>query len=708
MRVGAVVAAGVTLVVLSLVVVLSHHEPRPADANGRGVASAALVPAGRVLCQGGERVPRDAATLTLAANPARPAAGPFAVTVSGPAGRLATGRSAATADSRVTVALHPIVRRYVDGATICIHNAGNVPAVLRGDPAPPQALAQRAPGGPRAARIPAARRQPNPTLLSLAWGRPGRESWFALALVVAERFDLMKAGFLRHGGLWLVLGIVVLTWIATLAFVVRTLAAGDQGGHRARRAVLVCMALAAVNAVTWSMITPSFQTPDEIAHAGYVQYVAETGRVPRPLSPYTVPSTELELFARGIPFSTAGHPSWAPQDDRALRSVLSRPLPHKAERGAGYLATNPPLYYALDAIPYRLARSTSLLNRLWAMRLLSALLAALTVGFVFLFLRELTPGTPSAWVIGALVVAFQPLFAFIGGGVSNDNLLWTASAALLWALARALRRGLTPAGGACIGTAVVVGLLAKGSMLGLLPGAVIGLVLAVVRSPRPRRRTALAGLVVAVGVAVGLEALWLGLDHTLYDRAPATSATNLNSASFLTGPLIRGQLDYLWQFFLPRLPFMSDQFPGSYPLWDVYFKDFIGRFGWVQYGFSPRVYWLVAAISAVLLALACVALVRGRATLRARWAELVFYLTLLAGIVGLVGVAGFRYRQGNPQVFEQARYLLPVVALYAALIVAAVRGAGRRWAPAAAAIVVLLALTHNLFAQLLTIARYYG
>ena len=42
--------------------------------------------------------------------------------------------------------------------------------------------------------------------------------------------------------------------------------------------------------------------------------------------------------------------------------------------------------------------------------------------FVYLFLRELVPSEPWAATVGALAVAFQPLFGFIGSGVTPDTL----------------------------------------------------------------------------------------------------------------------------------------------------------------------------------------------------------------------------------------------------------------------------------------------
>jgi hypothetical protein len=38
----------------------------------------------------------------------------------------------------------------------------------------------------------------------------------------------------------------------------------------------------------------------------------------------------------------------------------------------------------------------------------------------------------------------------------------------------------------------------------------------------------------------------------------------------------------------------------------------------------------------------------------------------------------------------------------------AARGAGRRWGPAAGALILVLLFSHDLFSQLQVIARYYG
>jgi 4-amino-4-deoxy-L-arabinose transferase-like glycosyltransferase len=476
------------------------------------------------------------------------------------------------------------------------------------------------------------------------------------------------------------------------------------------RACWACMGLAFVNALVWSVLTPVFQTPDEPVQVGYAQYIAETGHLPRPLSPWYVGSTEENMAMTSIPFTVEGKPSWSSMLSSEAAHQLDRSgISRVGERGAAYLASAPPLYFALEAIPYRLASSGNFFDRMFAMRAFSALLAALTVGFVYLFLRELLPGARYAWTIGALAVAFQPVFAFIGGGVSYDNLLWAASAALMWLVAHAFRHGLTWKVGAGIGAALVVGALTKGTMYGFIPGVLVALAVLVYRARDAARRRALAGAAVAIACFAVPFALWLGASRVLLNRS-ITTATSTALAHVHAS--VGGQIDWIWQFYLPRLPFMQHDWftPASgvtYPLWQSYIQAFVGRFGWFQYGFPMFANWLGLAVYLVIGALAVAGLVRVRSLLLRRWPEVATFIVMAAGVMLLVNVAGYRYYIQNHQQFEQARYLFPLLPLYGAIVALAVRGAGRRWGPAVGAVLVVAALGQDVFAQFLTIGRYY-
>jgi hypothetical protein len=80
----------------------------------------------------------------------------------------------------------------------------------------------------------------------------------------------------------------------------------------------------------------------------------------------------------------------------------------------------------------------------------------------------------------------------------------------------------------------------------------------------------------------------------------------------------------------------------------------------------------------------------------------------VGGLLVLIGWAGYRARVTGAPGFEQARYLLPLLPLYGAGVALAARLWGPRRGPVVAAVLVGVALSHDVLAQLLTVSRFYG
>jgi hypothetical protein len=78
------------------------------------------------------------------------------------------------------------------------------------------------------------------------------------------------------------------------------------------------------------------------------------------------------------------------------------------------------------------------------------------------------------------------------------------------------------------------------------------------------------------------------------------------------------------------------------------------------------------------------------------------------GVLALVGAASYLSLPVKSAEYADPRYLLPMIALWGAVLALAARGAGRGWGPPVGALLVVLLLTHDIFSQLQTIARYYG
>jgi 4-amino-4-deoxy-L-arabinose transferase-like glycosyltransferase len=489
------------------------------------------------------------------------------------------------------------------------------------------------------------------------------------------------------------------------------------------RAGWICALVGLLVAAAWSLIIPLFQVPDEPAHIAYAQYMAETGRPPSGSDARRPLSQQERLLLDAVHWKAVTHRlENRPPSGAGTQQRLEWLAEHPGEPlgGGGYTSAtnNPPLYYATEAAVYHLTPSSSLANRIHVMRLLSALLAALTVLFIFLFLRELMPGTPWAWAVGALVVAFQPMFGFISGGVSSDNLLFTATAGLFWALASSFRRGLTVPRGVMIGVFAAVGTLAKINMIGLLPGAAIGLALLVTTSQPASRKESLRGAIYAVGIVAGAALVYVTLNQVAWDRGvflgsgvghPLGSGPARGTGNLIEAPAhsVVGAFNYAWEFYLPRLPFMPDLFV-DYPLRRVWLDGFVGNFGWLDYQLPGYVYNVAKAIAVVVVILAARTLFIHRALLRDRAGELITYAAMTIGLLVLVNGNGFAVRADGGSGFEQARYLFPLLALYAAIVALAARAAGRRWGPAAGVLFVVLAIAHTAIAVLVTLTRYYG
>ncbi|MBS1869130.1 MAG: DUF2142 domain-containing protein [Actinobacteria bacterium] len=480
------------------------------------------------------------------------------------------------------------------------------------------------------------------------------------------------------------------------------------GAARVPRAAWVCALVAVLNATAWSLVTPPFQIVDEPWHYEYVEHVANHGRPPAPSPARLSPSVQIVTEDLDL-----GRVIGAPENgtiwSRAERARLARDQARvRSERGNGGSYADvpePPLYYALEAIPFTLARGATVLDRLALMRLVSALLAGVTVLGVFLFLREALPAHPWTWTVGALGVAFLPLFALMGGGLNPDNLLYATAAWLFLAFARIFRRGLTPRRAAAVGALLATGYLAKMNFVGLVPGALLGLLVAGVRAEGALRPRALRLPLLALGVAAAPALLVTLLNVAAWDR-PAFGLGAYSTSG--VHPTLGHGFDYVWQFYLPPLPGMWRASATTFAARDVWFDGFVGRFGWIDTRFAGWVYDVAAIPALATLALCVRALVRGRRALRARLAELIVYAALAAGLLLLVALASYNLLLRRGGGAAEARYLLPLLPLYGALLVLATRGAGRRWMGVAGVAIVMLAFAHDLFGLLLEVSRYYA
>jgi 4-amino-4-deoxy-L-arabinose transferase-like glycosyltransferase len=469
--------------------------------------------------------------------------------------------------------------------------------------------------------------------------------------------------------------------------------------------------VACVNAACWSVISPPFEVTDETDHFAYVKQLAETGRLPR-VGTGAIPEEEAIALADlrffKLSQNAAGGTVGSMAEQRRLERDVDRAarLPRDGSRSAGVASSEPPLYYALEAIPYRIAFNSSILVRLALMRLLSAALAGLTALFVYLFVREALPAEPWAWTTAGLGVAVMPLLGMLSGAVTPDALLFAVSAAVFFLFARAFRGGLTSRLAIYIGAAIAVGLLTKLNFIGLLPGCAVGLAVLAARLARTSRREAWRRLALACAIAASPLVVALASGRL-------TPHVGLNIISSSLADLSRhgsmaAEVEYLWQLYLPRLPRMTSDFPGLSSTRQIWFDGFVGVYTWANVAFPT---WVdqAALIPAAAIAALCVrTIVQRRAALRARAVEFGVYALIAAGVMVSIAILSYTSFPEIGAQFGRVRYLFPMLALLGAILALAARGAGRRWGPAVGVLIVLVVLAQDAFTQLLFVSRYYG
>jgi 4-amino-4-deoxy-L-arabinose transferase-like glycosyltransferase len=468
------------------------------------------------------------------------------------------------------------------------------------------------------------------------------------------------------------------------------------------------LVVALMETLAWSVVTAPLQGPDEAAHYSYAQYLAETGH--RPLfggGSATISSDTGTAFAAFNLYGLVGRgdarPYWSKSSSDGWKRAQSSLKRAQRDNGSGpnAVAKNPPLYYAYEGIPYRLARGSGFLDRLFAMRLANGLLFVLTVLFTWLAAAELFRSV-LARTVAAAVVALQPMLAFMSGVVNPDTMLATIWAAFVLVALRLLLRGVTTARVLGVLALAAASVLTHGRGLPLVPVAVLALGLAWWRHrPRIGRRLVWAGgaATVVVGAVVALKLVSNG--NGAYG-GEINLGHNFSLAQFL---------GFVWQFYLPKLSFMDVRIGPPYGYRQLFIERYLaGEFGSLEVLFSTSVYRLVQLGAGLGLAGLAAALVARRRQLRPRWDVMVLLTAVVVVCVGFLHLASYRAlvggAAGDPLIV--GRYLLPLTCILGLAVAFVVSSVRLRWQPYLAALIVGLGVLLQLGALGLTFARFYA
>jgi 4-amino-4-deoxy-L-arabinose transferase-like glycosyltransferase len=468
------------------------------------------------------------------------------------------------------------------------------------------------------------------------------------------------------------------------------------------RALLLLTVGVFVHNVTWIVLLPAWQGPDEFSHYAYVERLATEHRLMRfdhrAAAPRLSVASNASMVGVGLndlrfhlpvrPFGPAGSdPARYPSEPDNLD-----------QHNGGALGANgyPPAYYIAAWPFYALPWLSNATEREYSIRLLSALLGALIVPLTYRLGRAVALSRRTALVAAALATS-APIMTQQSAVFSPDVLLVVAITGLACACVRARDR---LDGRAAARVLAWAALAALTKPVGLPAAAAVVATMAILTLGKFKRRTR-AGLLAGASAA----GLVLGsiFASTLFGIAVPGNYSWLARLKF--------DGEYLWQYYLPRLPGMPvvvpPATPASPPAAWMWGKEGIGIFGWLTTQlplWAYRLAW-IPTVCAGGLALAG-GVFRPARDRSGRSVALALVIASLAYIL-VLHASEATYLLANGNRLLQGRYFLPVYPLIAVAVMAGLRRFGERLA-LTVGFVVLAAWTIVALQALNTVVVYFG
>jgi 4-amino-4-deoxy-L-arabinose transferase-like glycosyltransferase len=440
------------------------------------------------------------------------------------------------------------------------------------------------------------------------------------------------------------------------------------------RGLLLLLGIVAVIGVSWALIVPPWQSPDEVAHYGYAESLADNFALPgQPGQPGISSDQSVADSAvgasRGAFYPATSPPDWSRADYDAYLATVHGPDPPAKGDGSGPnpASQNPPLYYLYADIGYLLDKGGTAFGRLYAMRLVGVALLLTTTLAAWLLVGETLGRRRLPQLAGAAVAGMLPMVTFMSTSVNPDGLLIALWTMVLWIGARIINRRAQGTDVIAVCALAAAAILTKATSYALVPPIALAIVIGWWRRPAAERRAAVGPIAIGA-LALGAPVLaWLALARSLGGTAITTVGASTTHAFN-----VRQFLSYVWQFYLPRLSFMVPfRTTPQLPVYDIWTRQGLGNFGWLDV-FEPNWVYRAGAVIAGALAVAAAVIV-GRRGLVRRLPLLSFFALALVSLLGLLHISEYRVILAGGGQFNQGRYLLPVVGLLSLVVATVVR-----------------------------------
>jgi 4-amino-4-deoxy-L-arabinose transferase-like glycosyltransferase len=466
------------------------------------------------------------------------------------------------------------------------------------------------------------------------------------------------------------------------------------------------MVIGLLLAVTWAVTLPAFQAPDEQSHFTYVQTIGERFALPgdqgRPFFSTQLSQGITAVNSDQVAAQKEVRPEWSDrgEDDWAATQATA---PRDDGGGSGPASNYPPTAYAWQSLGYLAASGGTVFDALLGARLMSALWVPITVLATWLLAGEIFGRRRVLQAAAAAVPALAPMFSFVSASVSPDGMMYAIWTLALWTGVRCVRRGVPVRDAAVFIALVGLACTVKVTSYALLAPAAVLVVLGIA-ARRPSGLKSMLRLTAAVAIPVALTlGLWV-LAASSTNRSPAAGQLAAEGGSTNWRELF----SYLWQYYLPRPPFLTDYPtpPGGYPLLQVWITQGWAAFGWLEVKFEPWVYRVLGVLTMSIFGAGLLALVRARR--RLDWRVVAFLgAACIALLAGLHWTDYHKLENGEPA-FMQARYLFPAIGVMGLALAGAVSLAPVRIRGALAGAAVAGLLVFHVFALGLTLERFYA
>lgn len=405
------------------------------------------------------------------------------------------------------------------------------------------------------------------------------------------------------------------------------------------------------------MAIPALESPDEISHWLYTQYVHEHWSIP-PFDEFHIEGTQPPLYYFLVaPFAAHSELPGAP----VVLDTSGNPVSCCRE-------------------PLIFAHQPGELSRMAPLRITRLATALLCLAAVFFTYRSARVVGANPWVamLAGCFMAFLPQFSFRASSVNNDAGVATFSAACSYFILSIYARGFTWTRGALASVTLALAFLSKVSAISLAPALFLAL-WKTGDSPVPRWKRLAVTSIAAIVVAP-----WIIRNTMIFGEPLATKAA----------------AKMLWLLVQPKHlndPFFTTEFPQK--LW----QSFLGYFGHMNGPMPSTFYYLLAPFFLAGALGVLVALVRRKLD---PYLAAMFLAPLLTNIV-LVIHYNLTYTQ------PQGRFLFPnlcFIAVFTALGIRRLLGARRAVYITVAASLLAVNLSIIYFVILPTHwgPRYYG